>query len=226
MGRHADAQNRDRGALTAPQRGPPGSSAPAQERRHRVVQSRLGDGHHVPPDEAWLRVYGRPAGLGDAAHPWTAWNAGATTCSWSGCGGRSGTRRFTCAPTTPCPRQRRAWAGRSRSTARGARTVALTDERPITSASHRCRRWTRRLDPQRPHLRTPRTVRLRRATSHEPARAAERGDQAPHEGGPDLPQPGVLAKAGTGAVRRDTRPGWRTTARSTWICSKSKGRRR
>ena len=157
----ADAADGDRGALSPSAHDEAGArpqdlSVPAARHRDHAAEPGVGDGHHLHPDGAWLRLSGGGARLvqppravvarvdhdgggvlrrdvggclgssrqaghlqhrpGLAVHrqrpspacsprtasrsAWTARAPGATTCSSSGCGAASNTRRFICAPTT------------------------------------------------------------------------------------------------------------------------------
>jgi putative transposase len=98
---------------------------------------------------------------------WTARAPGATTSSSNGSGGRSNTRRFTCAPTAASPR-------------RGPRLVAISDSttergpirrwaggrrtRPILTGRRRSRR--RRNQGGDPLNGSPEAVQVNRASSH------------------------------------------------------------
>ena len=73
---------------------------------------------------------------------------------------------------------------------------------PALSAAHRIRRDPHRRDA---HL-LPATAPTPQAPQiDQPARTAQRGNQAPHPSGPHLPESGQLPAAGPGALRRDPR---------------------
>ena len=72
---------------------------------------RAGDHEHRPGQPIHRHRLHRTSST-DTRHPrsaWTARAAGATTCSSSGCGRRSSTRRSICMPTRPCPRPGQRW---------------------------------------------------------------------------------------------------------------------
>ena len=82
-----------------------------------------------------------PARLSATASPSasTARGLGATTCSSSGCGAASNTRRSICAPTTASARPAPRSAATSSSTIGVGRMRALTAQHPIKPTSLRCR---------------------------------------------------------------------------------------
>ena len=69
---------------------------------------------------------------------WTAKAPGGTTCSSSGYGAASNTRRCTCEPTTACPRPAHRSAAIWTSTTVADRIRALTASHPIKPTSPRC----------------------------------------------------------------------------------------
>lgn len=96
-----------------------------------------------------------------------------TTCSSSGCGGPSSTRRSTCAPTPASQRRAPRSAGTSPSTMPGAHTRALTDKPRTRRTSTRCSQSR----PQHnrggnPLSQTPEPVQTNRTTS-KPRYAAD-----------------------------------------------------
>lgn len=62
---------------------------------------------------------------------------GGTTSALNGCGGRSNTKRSTCAPTTACRRPEKACAGTWHSTTQGDRIHRWTGKRPFKHISPR-----------------------------------------------------------------------------------------
>ena len=95
----------------------------------------------------------------------------------------------------------------------------LYDRRDLKEAQQDLQAWLQRWAQRYPRLtrlgRDPhrRDAQLLPATTsapqapevHQPARTAQRGDQAPHPSGPHLPESGQLPAAGPGALRRDPR---------------------
>ena len=96
-----------------------------------------------------------PACLPTMASPsaWMAKAPGVTTCSSSGFGAVSNMRRFTCAPTTACPKRAHRSANISISIIDADRIRALTARRPIKPTLPNCRS-ARQLNPVKLHLST------------------------------------------------------------------------
>ena len=176
---------------TKPEAGPQNLPILAARDGDHAAEPGVGDGHHLHPDGARLRLSGRRARLvqppravvaavdhngsgvlrrdaggrsgasrqaGHLQHgpglassrarhspacspttalrsAWTARAPGGTTCSSSGCGAASNTRRCTCGPTTASARPALRSAATWTSTTAADRTRALTARHPIKPTS-------------------------------------------------------------------------------------------
>src|ERR1700745_936821 len=86
-------------------------------------EKRVGPSHRLFPLESLLlRLTHNCSPATASPSAWTAKGPGATTCSLSGCGAASNTRRFICGPTKPSARRDIRLAGIS---------TFITDEDPI-----------------------------------------------------------------------------------------------
>lgn len=132
-----------------------GENLPHLVRRHRLAQQ---ESLHLTaafrPDHVELLLgfhtlssrarssRARPSSACSPATPlpsaWTARARGGTTCSSSGCGAASSTRRCICGPTTASVRHAARSAAISTSTMADAHIRALTARHPIKPTSPRC----------------------------------------------------------------------------------------
>ena len=94
----------------------------------------------IPIRAASSRVLSSPAcsAATTSRSAWMGKALGATTCSSSGCGRRSSTKRFTCTPTIPSPMPRLDSRATSPSTTPAGHIARLTELRRTACTSIRC----------------------------------------------------------------------------------------